>query len=201
MGWRYFTFTLGAITFLMFVARFFLFHLYESPKFLLARGRQAAAVATIHGMAHRNGRKTWLTEEILNEIGGDPEIVVSGKLSTSEIVKRKMATFSTKRIMPLFATKKLGITSKRRLATYVRSMKLTRIAALVWFCWTTIGMGYPLFNAFLPQYLANAGAASGPTPTSVVYRNYAITSVVGVPGSALAYVSCCRIQDFVLQCR
>ena len=49
-------------------------------------------------------------------------------------------------------------------------------------------MGYPLFNAFLPQYLANAGAESGPTPTSIVYRNYAITSVVGVPGSVLAYV-------------
>ena len=113
MGWRYFTFVLGAVTFLMFIARFFLFHLFESPKFLLARGRQADAVATIHGMAQRNGRKTWLTEEILNEIGGDPEVGSKANLPLADIVKRKMATFSTKRIMPLFATKKLGITSKR----------------------------------------------------------------------------------------
>lgn len=44
-------------------------------------------------------------------------------------------------------------------------------------------MGYPLFNAFLPQYLANSGKDQPPTPTSVVYRNYAITSIIGVPGS------------------
>ena len=47
-------------------------------------------------------------------------------------------------------------------------------------------MGYPLFNAFLPQYLANASSGGEETPTDIVYRNYAITSVVGVPGSILA---------------
>jgi hypothetical protein len=52
--------------------------------------------------------------------------------------------------------------------------------------WASIGMGYPLFNAFLPQYLQNAGKDQPPTPTYIVYRNYAITSVVGVPGSILA---------------
>lgn len=47
-------------------------------------------------------------------------------------------------------------------------------------------MGYPLFNAFLPQYLQNAGKNIVPTPTNIVYRNYAITSLVGVPGSIIA---------------
>lgn len=47
-------------------------------------------------------------------------------------------------------------------------------------------MGYPLFNAFLPQYLKNSGQ-NAPTPTNIVYRNYAITSIVGVPGSVIAY--------------
>ncbi len=47
-------------------------------------------------------------------------------------------------------------------------------------------MGYPLFNAFLPQYLQNAGKNAPPTPTNIVYRNYAITSIVGVPGSIIA---------------
>ena len=171
MGWRYFTLTLGSITLLMFIARFFLFHLFESPKYLLGRGRQSEAVATVHGMAFQNGKKTWLTDGILNEIGGDPEIASSsGQLSNAEVVRRKLGAFSTARILPLFATRRLGITT-----------------ALIWFCWTTIGMGYPLFNAFLPQYLANAGAKSGPTPVHIVYRNYAITSVVGVPGSLVAY--------------
>ena len=47
-------------------------------------------------------------------------------------------------------------------------------------------MGYPLFNAFLPQYLSNQGKGLPPTPQNIVYRNYAITSIVGVPGSIIA---------------
>jgi len=96
----------------MFICRFFFFHLYESPKYLLARGRQAEAVATVHGIAYKNKRKTWLTVDILNEIGGDPEVVSNEKLSTGEIIKRKLGNFSGERIAPLFATKRLGITSK-----------------------------------------------------------------------------------------
>jgi hypothetical protein len=72
-GWRYLVLTLGAITFAMFLCRFFLFTLYESPKFLVSRGRQAEAVAAVQGIAHKNKTTTWLTEEILNEIGGYPE--------------------------------------------------------------------------------------------------------------------------------
>ncbi|KAL9103246.1 MAG: hypothetical protein Q9163_001697 [Psora crenata] len=170
MGWRYLTITVGAITFIMFVCRFFLFHLFESPKFLLARGRQSEAVATVHGVAYKNKRKTWITEEILNAIGGDPEIVSDAKLSTTAIISRFFSRFSKERVAPLFATRRLGI-----------------MTCLIWFCWATIGMGYPLFNAFLPQYLENAGKKTAPTPNNIVYRNYAITSIVGVPGSFVAY--------------
>lgn len=45
-------------------------------------------------------------------------------------------------------------------------------------------MGYPLFNAFLPQYLSTAGGQA--VSENTTYRDYAITSVVGVPGSILA---------------
>ena len=102
---------MGALTFLMFVARFFFFHLYESPKFLLSRGRQAEAVATVHGIAYANKRQTWLSEDILNEIGGDPAMIKEDKLSTIEIIRRQLEKFSTQRIAPLFATKRLGIMS------------------------------------------------------------------------------------------
>lgn len=168
-GWRYLVLTLGAITFVMFLCRFFLFHLYESPKFLLSRGRQSEAVAVVHGIAAHNKRKTWLTEDILNQIGGDPDAVQDDKLSTMQIVKRGLGKFSTQRIGPLF-----------------HGWKMATTTILIWFMWTTIGMGYPLFNAFLPQYLANSGGAGGPTPTNIVYRNYVITSIVGVPGSLIA---------------
>jgi MFS family permease len=168
MGWRYLVLTLGAITFVMFIMRFFFFHLYESPKFLLSRGRQEEAVASVHGIAYKNGAKTWLTNEILNEIGGHPERQEEKtELTNSQIVGRFFSKFSMERIGPLFANKRMGINT-----------------ALLWFCWTTIGMGYPLFNAFLPQYLSQSGGEANSSYTT--YRNYAITSIVGVPGSILA---------------
>lgn len=111
MGWRYLCYTLGAITFGMFICRFFLFHLFESPKFLLSRGRQEEAVVTVHALAHHNNKKTWLTVEILNELGGHPEEVDDLKLSGSELIKRQLAKFSGDRIGPLFAERKLAITS------------------------------------------------------------------------------------------
>ena len=166
MGWRYFTFTLGAITFFQWVMRFIVFQMFESPKFLLSKGRQAEAVAVVQGLAYKNKTKTWLTEEVLNEVGGYPdEGVGDAKLAAGDVVKRSLSKFSTERIGPLFAHWRLGLTT-----------------VLLWFMWCTIGMGYPLFNAFLVQYLGGGGSS-----TYITYRDYAITTVVGVPGSAIAW--------------
>ena len=203
-GWRHFVMAIGVITFVMFLVRFFVFHLSESPKFLLSQGRQAEAVAVVHGIAFRNGRKTWLTEEILDAVV-DEDVDLNNddtspsrqdhhphhhhhrgslprKLSTANIITNSLADFSGKRIRPLFSTYTLGLTT-----------------ALVWFCWATIGMGYPLFNAFLPQYLSHGHhhdsdsdtSSSSVAPaekmiTAETYRSYAITSLAGVPGSLLA---------------
>ena len=45
MGWRYFLFTVGSLTLLMWGIRFFLFPLYESPKYLMGKGEDDEAVA------------------------------------------------------------------------------------------------------------------------------------------------------------
>lgn len=141
MGWRYFLYVLGCITMLQWICRFIFFQMFESPKFLLSKGRQAEAVAVVHGLAHKNKTKTWLTEEILNEVGGYPETGDDTRLSNMEIIKRTLNKFSGERIAPLFANWKLGLTT-----------------VLLWIMWTSIGMGYPLFNGFLPQYLKDSGA-------------------------------------------
>lgn len=178
-GWRNFVKTIGVVTLVMFLIRFFVFHLFESPKFLLTQGRQAEAVAVVHGMAHRNGKKTWLTEEILDAVvdGAESSARVPSRVSTTSIIKDSLTSMSLDHIRPLFQNRTLGITT-----------------LLIWFCWATIGMGYPLFNAFLPQYLSHGSSeepaisAEGGTGTTTpeAYRNYAIMSVVGVPGSLLA---------------
>jgi MFS family permease len=169
-GWRYFSYTIGGMTFVMFLIRFLFFHLFESPKFLLSRGRQAEAVAVVHGIAHKNKATTWLTEDILNQIGGDPAIAFDVKLTTMQTIRRNLSLFSGERIAPLFSSPRLAITT-----------------VALWFCWGSIGMGFPLFNSFLPQYLKNGhGSTGAPISDYETYRNYAIVSVVGVPGSVIA---------------
>ena len=175
-GWRYFIITIGIMTFGMFIIRFFIFRLFESPKYLLNRGRQDEAVAVIHGIAHRNGTKTWLTSELLDEIAGEdnelPEEQFAEKSSNS-FLKNKLKKVSGDKMKQLFKTRALGLST-----------------GLIWWAWATIGMGYPLFNAFLPQYFARFADAEVSDETSqisdVAYRNYAITSISGVPGSILA---------------
>ena len=180
LGWRYFVATIGVITFAMFIVRFFIFHLFESPKFLLNKGRQTEAVAVVHGIAYRNNTKTWLTSEIMDKVASEDETAeqetpMFSAVATSTVLKEKLMGISGERLRPLFKTKTLGLAT-----------------SLIWFCWATIGMGYPLFNAFLPQYFARHDGASDQvqsetTPiSSHTYSNYAITSVMGVPGSLLA---------------
>ncbi|KAJ2901878.1 hypothetical protein MKZ38_001311 [Zalerion maritima] len=219
-GWRKFIVAIGVLTFIMFGVRFFAFRLLESPKFLLSKGRQAEAVAVVHGIAFRNGTKTWLTGEILDAVAkgydddddddddatadGDTDLLVEGghrhsrgrrrpvSRTVSDVIKEKLTAFSTDRVRPLFRVRKLGIAT-----------------ALIWFTWATIGMGYPLFNAFLPQYLSDGASedtsssgssdsanavlfasrsdnAETPPLTSTAYSSYMIASLLGVPGSLLA---------------
>ena len=49
-----------------------------------------------------------------------------------------------------------------------------------------IGLAYPLFNSFLPLYLADRISSSG--SLNQTYRDYTITSVCGIPGSAIACI-------------
>ncbi|EKM56231.1 uncharacterized protein PHACADRAFT_196290 [Phanerochaete carnosa HHB-10118-sp] len=55
-GWRYALYTLGALSVAAFFARFFLFTFYESPMFLVGKGRYAEACEVVRCIARVNGR-------------------------------------------------------------------------------------------------------------------------------------------------
>lgn len=74
--------------------------------------------------AYKNKRKTWLSEEVLNAVGGDPEVVGHVKLSTIEIIKRFFSKFSGDRIAPLFATRRIGTMSMFNSHSYPSLYKL-----------------------------------------------------------------------------
>ena len=165
MGWRYFVITMGGLTLLMFFIRFVLFTIYESPKYLMGKGRDEEAVRIVHEVARRNNKTTTLTVEDLKAC--EPEGYVQ-RVDPSAAVQRKLATVNLDHVRPLFATRRLG-----------------RSTGLIMVVWAFIGLGYPLYNAFLPYIQATRGAEFGDGSTYLTYRNSLIIAVIGVPGALL----------------
>ncbi|KAH6670282.1 major facilitator superfamily transporter [Plectosphaerella plurivora] len=167
MGWRYFTITMGGITTLMFLGRFVLFKIFESPKYLMGKGRDAEAVQVVHEVARRNGRSTNLTLADLQAC--EPEgCVRAGSATAQAAVKRQLAKFDASHVRALFSTRKLGLST-----------------GLIMAIWALIGLGYPLYNAYIPYIQATRGADFGDGSTYRTYRDSLIIAVLGVPGALL----------------
>jgi len=56
MGWRYFVITMGGISMIQFFIRFVCFSIFESPKYLMGKGKDEEAVQVVHEVARRNGK-------------------------------------------------------------------------------------------------------------------------------------------------
>ena len=114
MGWRYLLWTLGAVTGVLFVLRFFVFHLHESPKYLMGRGRDEEAVAVIQAIAKYNGTTSSLTVDMLKEAASfghaEPGHTTVPVLDTSAkaAIKRKMSVVNANHVKALFKTKKVA---------------------------------------------------------------------------------------------
>lgn len=99
----------------LFVIRFGVFKLYESPKYLMGRGRDEEAVTIVHRVAAYNGVKSSLTLEMLQAAEtrygkrADEE-GATRPLDTSAMgaIKRKMDVLGWEHVTPLFATRKLA---------------------------------------------------------------------------------------------
>ncbi|KAI9830364.1 MAG: hypothetical protein M1819_005745 [Sarea resinae] len=161
MGWRYFMICMGGISLIMFCVRFFCFTIYESPKYLMGRGKDEEAVRVVHEVARRNGKTSTLTLadlEALNQ-GGTQGV------DTTAILQRKLEKINLTHVKSLFATTKLAWST-----------------SLIMLVWAFIGLGFPLYNAFLPYIQATRGAHFHDGSTYITYRNSLIIAVLGVPG-------------------
>ncbi|CUA71355.1 putative MFS-type transporter PB1E7,08c [Schizosaccharomyces pombe 972h-] [Rhizoctonia solani] len=178
MGWRYFLIAMGGLMIVLWIIRFFVFRLYESPKYLMGRGRFEEAVQVVHAVAKYNGKTISLTTEELETAGvsGNHEYTPKGveagpaELDTTAraALKRKFEKFNGDHVRSLFATRKMAIST-----------------SLVIAIWAIIGLAFPLYNAFVTYFLATRGADFGDGSVYITYRNQVILSVIGVPGALL----------------
>ncbi|KAM5475466.1 hypothetical protein MauCBS54593_001155 [Microsporum audouinii] len=165
MGWRYFLLAMGGVSLAMFLLRFACFTIFESPKYLMGKGRDAEAVRVVHEVARRNGKVSTLTIEDLARIG--PPI----RSNAVDAVQRNLQKFDFKHVRSLFATPLLALST-----------------SLIVAVWAFIGLGFPLYNAFLPFIQASRGADFGDSSTYITYRNSLIIAVLGIPGSLVGGV-------------
>ena len=109
---------MGGFMLVLFVLRFFVFHLYESPKFLMGRGRDAEAVDVVHKVAMYNGTTSNLTLDMLQRaeqngqatLNGDSENFRISAIDTSRLaaLRRMLREFGWDHIAPLFKTRELA---------------------------------------------------------------------------------------------
>ncbi|KAL6867095.1 MFS general substrate transporter [Trichoderma novae-zelandiae] len=163
-GWRYLMYTMGAFIALLAVARVTVIRLQETPKFLLGQGRDEEVVSNLQGIANRYNRPCSLTLAQLEACGTVNSAHSGNRFSVGEFLVH---------LRSLFLTKKMGFTT-----------------VLLWLSWASIGLAYPLFNVFLPYYLASRGVEFGVTSTFETWRNYALVQVCGIFGPILGAVMC-----------
>lgn len=149
---------------IMFVVRLVCFTIYESPKYLMGKGRDEDAVKVVHEVARRNKTTSSLTIETLRAC--EPEDGAQQHADAAAAIKRKLEKFDLTHVRALFQTRKLAMST-----------------GLIMVVWAFIGLAFPLYNAYLPYILATRGAVYGDGSTYITYRNSLIIASLGIRGS------------------
>ena len=163
---------MGGTALIMFAIRFIFFTIFESPKYLMGKGEDKKTVEVVHEVARRNCKTSPLTVQDLEDCNlvAQPG-VAQQQITAAAVIKRNLQKLDSSHVKALFATKRLAFS--------------TSVITIVW---AFIGLGYPLYNAFLPYIQATRGVDFGDGSTYITYRNSLIIAVLGVPGCILGGV-------------
>lgn len=164
MGWRYLYYTSGAFVLVLSFLRIVVLRFRETPKYLLCSGKDEEVIALLTDIATKYNHPCSLTLEQLQQYGSITTAHSSNVWSFNEIILHYRG---------LFSTRKLGIST-----------------CLLWASWLCIGLAYPLYYIFLPEYLASRGAQFGEDSAYITWRNYALTNFAAIFGPIFAgYIS------------
>lgn len=155
---------MGGMAMIMFIGRFVFFTLYESPKYLMGKGKDEQAVEVVHEVARRNGKTSNLTLADLQAFDVDGH----QGTDTAAILARRLEKLNFTHVRSLFATRKLAYST-----------------SLITMIWAFLGLGFPLYNAFLPYIQERKGVEFGDASTRTTYRNLLIVAVLGIPGALI----------------
>ncbi|KAH7173167.1 putative sugar transporter [Fusarium flagelliforme] len=160
MGWRYLYITLGGLCLVMSLIRAFVLRSTESPRWLISCGRMKEAAEVINNISKMNKSDYHVTEN---------QFILIGQPETNTEVRSWHANLH--RAKELF-----------------HGPKQLRLMVGLIMIWVLIGIAYPLYTIFLPYYLAANGADFGEQSNYTTYRDWTVSSVVGIFGPSLSTI-------------
>lgn len=178
MGWRYNIIILGVMTLVIFCLRYFVFKFHESPKFLLARGREAEAIEVLHRIAKFNKAPApTLTLEHFAAIDAMDGVVpeeAPTNLSRAEKNKLVLTNFGKelRRLKGIFTN---------RLSCFIFVLLGIAYMGDYW--------SFNLAGSFLPIILLRNNVNDGRGSVVDTYQQYLIIYSPGIIGAALALAS------------
>ncbi|KAF2170409.1 hypothetical protein M409DRAFT_19231 [Zasmidium cellare ATCC 36951] len=166
MGWRYLLFTLGAITLGVFLLRSVIFRFKESPKFLVARGKDQKAVEVLQAIARMNKRSCSVTLSEFEELNHQHKI--SRVITEADEGKKK--TWND-----IFAEEGL------RYRELFKDQQMIRLTILVWITYACDFWGFTLAGTYLPSILAIKNSEIN-LSLQHTYRSYIAIYAPGIVG-------------------
>ncbi|KAF7192702.1 Major facilitator-type transporter hxnZ [Pseudocercospora fuligena] len=160
-GWRYLHFTAGGLVLALSIIRVFLIKMVHTPRWLVSQNRDDEVYHQLIQVSEKYSRPFDLELETLRSQG--------------RVLHTEKSAWSSLRLYRHFS----GLFETRALAYS------TTIIIANWFVIGTVG---PLYQAFLPYYLASRGAKVGDGSNYTTWRNYAINQAVGLIGPVIAGV-------------
>lgn len=164
-GWRYIWFVNGGFVLLVAILRLTVIKLEETPKFLVANGRDEEAVEVLHKIASKYNRTCSLTIEDLQQCG---ETTYNKEYVENPSFKESIKMMG-KHIKTLFANKTMA-----------------RSSTLLFVSWALLGISYPMYSNFLPQLLQSRGANTAAPTVAGSYRDSLISATASTGGPIIA---------------
>lgn len=164
-GWRYCWYVNSGLVLIGALIRLFFFELDETPKFLVANGRDEEAVACLKKIADKYDRPFTLTVEQLKSCGQ---------------LKHDYLDMNEKG----FNWRQTLVLIKEHIGVLFHTKLVARSTILVLLSWFIIGISYSTFYNFVYIYIGLHGGDTGSSPY-IVYRNSALDNFVGIFGPIL----------------
>lgn len=163
-GWRYVWYVDSAIILVFAVIRLLL-KLDETPKYLASNNRDEEAIELLNKIATKYNRKFSLSVEQLRACG----VVEKNKFDTHKPSVLGFLNAACANIKSLFANKKMCLNM-----------------ALLLVSWFLLGIAYPLYGIFLPQYLAKQGATTSASTNAGIYGDAMLANGLSFFGPVIA---------------